>query len=589
MGLIGDSLAWGWTSGDSRCAEQVGDCQEQMGDCQGLFGERGAAAQSQEAADLRDAGDRAMRAGVGARRRRCQRRIGGNCGGAVFILGLSMYLCMLRPPFLGSLLVGSDADAAAMRFSYFLGILLFGLVLALFPVADGSKRADSLRSMGVCVGASVVGIAAVSTMQFSLSQFSALTLSAVAGICLGFAALTWGWISALSRMSVHDAVVACLIAFVISHLFGLLDVMPRYLASSLSVCYPLFSYLLLSYSESELEAASAYPKRCSRRKRETAEIGENRTAVAALFLIVMVVLGSAFLRSVYCQNSSVYNPTDKVVSMYAASALTGALFTVAAMLRWSSPKDIVVAGLASAVLFSVLCVMYGLGLGFASIPFTTGLCSVLQAYAMGLIAALPIGHDARVRVRAGAFCVLFAVSSIITYSIIPGAATLGGALSDRYNLAVVSCGELVALLGVIATLLMVAGNSSTPRGTQQSALALAREKTPMDMRGRTSESDGRTGGDEAGALPMDKSLELPSSATMDAYREAVDRATAGYGLTERERETAALISRGFTAKRVAEELSIATGTVQSYSKSIYRKMGIHKKDELIDAVEAQRH
>ncbi len=57
-----------------------------------------------------------------------------------------------------------------------------------------------------------------------------------------------------------------------------------------------------------------------------------------------------------------------------------------------------------------------------------------------------------------------------------------------------------------------------------------------------------------------------------------------YDLTEREQETASLMARGYTVKRVAEELVVAESTVKGYGKSIYRKMGIHRKDELIAMV-----
>jgi DNA-binding CsgD family transcriptional regulator len=507
---------------------------------------------------------------------------------AVFLLGLSMYLCMLRPPFLGSLLVGLPSDVTAMRFSYFLGIFLFGLMLAMFPVAGASRGADSLRGVGACVGANVVGITAVATMQFAPLQFNAIALSAVAGICIGFVALSWGWVSALGRMSAHDAIVSCLVAFVLSHLFGLMDFLPRYLASTTSVCYPIFSFLFLSFSESEgaLDSESVQLRRLQSHAASSAE--DNRAAIAALLLIVMVVLGSSFLRSMYCQSSGGYTPSDKVLSIYTASAVTGILFAVATMRRRSSPRDIMLAGLLSSVLFSVLCIMYGLGWEAVSVPFITGLCSTLQAYLLGVVAALPLGRGAHAKARAGSFCVLFSASSSITYSIIPGVIALGGTLPEQYRLAVVSCGELFALVGIIAALLMLLGFSH--------ARAFASLDIPAESDGRTLRgaqplapgAGGQTGGDALGGFMANGGAEPSLRENVDSYRMAVDRATAEYGLTERERETAALISRGFTAKRVAEELSITTGTVQSYCKSIYRKMGIHKKDELIDAVEAQR-
>ena len=68
----------------------------------------------------------------------------------------------------------------------------------------------------------------------------------------------------------------------------------------------------------------------------------------------------------------------------------------------------------------------------------------------------------------------------------------------------------------------------------------------------------------------------------------MERIAAQYGLTERERETASYIAKGYTTRRVAEELVVATSTVQSHSKSIYRKMGIHRKDELIQIVNEEK-
>ena len=43
-----------------------------------------------------------------------------------------------------------------------------------------------------------------------------------------------------------------------------------------------------------------------------------------------------------------------------------------------------------------------------------------------------------------------------------------------------------------------------------------------------------------------------------------------------------LFASGYSLGRVAEELEITKGTAQGYSRSAYRKAGIHSKDELID-------
>ena len=55
-----------------------------------------------------------------------------------------------------------------------------------------------------------------------------------------------------------------------------------------------------------------------------------------------------------------------------------------------------------------------------------------------------------------------------------------------------------------------------------------------------------------------------------------------YGLTEREAQVAACAARGNSVKRVADLLFLAPSTVQGYMKIIYRKMGINRKQSLVD-------
>lgn len=61
-----------------------------------------------------------------------------------------------------------------------------------------------------------------------------------------------------------------------------------------------------------------------------------------------------------------------------------------------------------------------------------------------------------------------------------------------------------------------------------------------------------------------------------------DRLIGTYGFTSPEAQVAVLFASGYSLGRVAEELAITKGTAQGYSRSAYRKAGIHSKDELID-------
>ncbi len=61
-----------------------------------------------------------------------------------------------------------------------------------------------------------------------------------------------------------------------------------------------------------------------------------------------------------------------------------------------------------------------------------------------------------------------------------------------------------------------------------------------------------------------------------------------YRLSAREAEIAEHIVRGKTVVRIAEELVISENTVRMHSKRIYAKLDVHKKQDLIDLVEAAR-
>jgi DNA-binding CsgD family transcriptional regulator len=52
-------------------------------------------------------------------------------------------------------------------------------------------------------------------------------------------------------------------------------------------------------------------------------------------------------------------------------------------------------------------------------------------------------------------------------------------------------------------------------------------------------------------------------------------------LTEREAEVAALVAHGLSNKTVAYRLGIATGTVKIHLYTIYRKLGIKNRVQLL--------
>lgn len=59
-------------------------------------------------------------------------------------------------------------------------------------------------------------------------------------------------------------------------------------------------------------------------------------------------------------------------------------------------------------------------------------------------------------------------------------------------------------------------------------------------------------------------------------------------LTSREWEVLDMLAAGYTPDQVADELVLSTETVRSHTKSLYRKLGVHSRGELAEAVRRLR-
>lgn len=80
-------------------------------------------------------------------------------------------------------------------------------------------------------------------------------------------------------------------------------------------------------------------------------------------------------------------------------------------------------------------------------------------------------------------------------------------------------------------------------------------------------------------------LERGAQAGEAARRAACGRISRRFGLTERESDVLFAISQGHSVKKTAGMLFISTGTVQSHVKRLYRKMGCHSRQDVIDLVD----
>ena len=75
------------------------------------------------------------------------------------------------------------------------------------------------------------------------------------------------------------------------------------------------------------------------------------------------------------------------------------------------------------------------------------------------------------------------------------------------------------------------------------------------------------------------------ASSIDPTERAIAVIAEQYALSPRESEIALLVVKGYTLPMIGEKLFISTDTVRSHSKGLYKKLGIHKKQELIALVE----
>lgn len=87
------------------------------------------------------------------------------------------------------------------------------------------------------------------------------------------------------------------------------------------------------------------------------------------------------------------------------------------------------------------------------------------------------------------------------------------------------------------------------------------------------------------AVPVQE-LAAATAPSRDArMAQACDELAQVCGLTAREREVLGLLARGRTSKAIQESLTLSYNTVKTHVKRIYRKLGVHAQQELMDLVE----
>lgn len=95
------------------------------------------------------------------------------------------------------------------------------------------------------------------------------------------------------------------------------------------------------------------------------------------------------------------------------------------------------------------------------------------------------------------------------------------------------------------------------------------------------------------SLQSAQASERPSVEGRDSAADTLEHRCAElqevFGLTDRERDMAWYIAQGRSKGRISEELFISENTVKGYTRSLYVKIGVHSKQQLLDTLSKMEH
>ena len=508
------------------------------------------------------------------------------------LTGLCLYWPLLRRNGLFFSLAGHDGTEATAvgwyaAFLALVVIAVFGLHAIVRRSGDASPRGGS-ASLPAWLAPTVVAV-----FSAQLVCKLAETLAAPVGIAgavvalldtglyaLVFVLLTYAWAAWLVSISARTAVLASLASFGASFVLKQVALLPGSLGVVATASLPLVSCALWFVAgRGDVARHLGAPRRegdhpdTTRPSLAVAAGGGNvtRSRSVILMLATFLVVGGLVRGLVNgTVDGSVQFPPILM-------DLTSVAFACLALVYcWREGRR----GRAARVVWSIIAVAFFAGLlampVFGTRQFDAGTQAVIQARTYFELLLWLVLLDG---VRRGAltffqafgmvFVLVDTISGFIGYVLPYAVASVVGLPGVGMTS---SMALLVTMLLIVAYVLI---------------LNLPDEATPT---GRETMVGGADAG-AAGEMPVAGASVVPQTPTEAPA--GVARAVGPFasaapdgGLTPREEHVARLIAEGNTQRRVAELEGITLGTVQSHVKSIYRKLGIHSRQELIDLVHA---
>ena len=468
---------------------------------------------------------------------------------AAVCVGVGSYLCLAHRSYVSSLFYLGDSGIAPL--SYYALFLAFSMAMAagmfLWGRFRGLPDADSptvrlltlvLVAAGACVTYSASGGGLVPLLAFGLVSLAYGTV---------YLALAWTQAVASLAPSRSDVVAWVTGSFAVSALLSFLGAfVPDYAQIAYAILCPLLSFVALEHL-----CVCAPPLLGAPGGGAPADAGGGSlTLLDVVYFALAFVVCSALLGCNF--GPGLGNAVTPIfIGTYAMLCAACAALIVLAPALSGRPGLLglaVCAGVLAMLAAFLLMALFGGGwvlLG-GGVVASARLCFELTLWIAFFEAV--VGGRARVWVVLPLFLAFRLLSEVLINLVMP----LLAPSEDAY----------VVLMGafLVASFLFLAGR----------LYLLFSGRQPSQGEQRAPNPDQAEDGQSPAAAP-----EAPGR----------DGPVEGYGLSQREVEVMEYLARGYSFQAIADRLCVSTSTVQSHAKHIYRKLGVHTKQELIELVD----
>ncbi len=461
---------------------------------------------------------------------------------------------VFRPTFLAPF-----ASAGQLFLPYLVCAVAAGGVVLLAACLGAGRRArlstPSLeQGRWVCAASLALAGAALSLLGGANSSLALVVLGAVGtgGSC-GVFQIAWGCVYARAGSRIAGRTVALSIALGVLVDALVMGLDARF-AAAFTAALPLVGagLALFLYREEAMPQEKAPREQASSHRAEEV-FGAHRT-LAGLPLSLLVAFGLFGLSFGYYQHNAVFLPAN--VASYTSDALIAARGVTAlaiCLLLWLLPRQT----------YAVFKVGTLVGIaGFVAAP----LFGLVETQGIASSAVIAIGYT---------------TFDIATWALMAELVRTTGAAPVR----LIGCGrfaihlaEVVAVVGCSALAWLPGAQealaSTVGYGCVVAEMLLLADNSALWLLMKSDE------GEAQGSDPGHPARDASSPAADPAG--GIAQAAASYQLTERESEVLALLLAGHGRARVAQALGISENTLGTHIQQLYRKVGVHSRQELLD-------